>query len=50
MKRLPEILMLSCALLGAMLINAAFLSQNAVAASSEAVGITTRQERPQQPM
>jgi len=46
MKRLPETLMLSCALLGAMLINAAFLSQNAVAASSEAVGITTRQERP----
>ena len=46
MKRLPEILMLSCALLGAMLINAAFVSQNAVAASSEAVGIPTKQARP----
>ncbi len=43
---MPGILMLSCALASAMLINAAFLGQDAVAASSEAAGIPTRQARP----
>src|SRR6476659_959210 len=38
--------MLSCAFASAMLINAGFLSQNAVAASSEAAGIQTIQAQP----
>jgi nitrate/TMAO reductase-like tetraheme cytochrome c subunit len=38
--------MLSCALASAMLISAAFLSQNAVAASSEAAGIQAMQAQP----
>jgi len=38
--------MLSCAFASAMLINAAFLRQNAVAASSEAAGIQTIQAQP----
>ena len=46
MKRLSGISMLSCAFASAMLINAAFLSQNAVAASSEAAEIQTIQAQP----
>src|SRR6476660_15927 len=38
--------MLSCAFASAMLINAGFLSQNTVAASSEAAGIQTIQRQP----
>ena len=40
-KRISGIAMLSCAFASAMPISAAFLSQNAVAASSEAAGIQT---------
>ena len=46
MKPLIGISMLSCAFASAMLISAAFLSQNAVATSSEAAGIQTIQAQP----
>ena len=46
MKRLPQILMLLCALSSAMFMEAAFRSQNAVAASSRPAGIRTRQVQP----
>ena len=46
MKQWPGIFMLSCALASATLIDAAFLSRNAVAASSEAAEIPVRQARP----
>ena len=46
MKPLIGISMLSCAFASAMLISAAFLSQNAVATSSEGAGIKTIQAQP----
>jgi len=46
MKRRPGFLTLSRALASAVLINAAFLGQDAVAASSEAAGLPTRQASP----
>ncbi len=46
MKRLSGISVLSCAFASAMLMSPAFLSQNAVAGSSEAVGTQTVQAQP----